>query len=670
MREIVRTSITLLVVMAAVALTGCPDPVELSSTATVASVTVAGKTVTLGTPSMDWMEAKDSAKSGSVYLTSAQMSNAEVVVAKGQNGQKVFLAQALPSVMPDFDDRVTQFSFDPGDYLWVEVFSENHDDYKLYAIQVRTSTPTVLDVSLGGRSAVGGITLNGEPIKQYGTGLGAHNTDLAAAAEGEIWFGSDQAGQSLAIAAVPEDPDTIILYATGVAGAAAGSLFPSGYTNPATVTVTNGNYLYIKSVSADAVNGETVFYKLKLVAKNVDLTIGDVTIKGDNGTPVSFIPGVMGTEGFGGGENHRSGAELSGSGARNISATPVTNVTVAIGTKAPTSVIRYGRTDFFNAQEDVPSAGHKLLTYQTSNVLADIVSLDYIAVEVTNELGDKGWYAFKVGIGPSSDLATLTVNGQPVNLDEARNPTFTGLNYYVYRPGTQPADGNSDGLWDDLDLVFTGDLSGAEIAQIGVSKSLYHAQVDNNRPNIADWTDLSDFGGGSISLDDQIGTSHLVVIHLRNPDGLEYYYKVQLAYGRQEYAMSSITVNGSAATIGTPSDLDWIRNRRGPMWDGVRGVFDITNAATSFAIAATVSPGATYRYGWLVPGRDLSVVLPLNPPGSGANLPYTLYQTTDPLEMGTLVTEAQLSGGRDLVIEVSSEDKTKFTYYVVLLTRK
>lgn len=648
-----------IVLVLGIVLAGCPQEAELSSTATVGSVTVAGKNAILGTPSMDWMEAKEPENSGTVFLTSAQMNNAEVVITKGQDGQKIYLATAKPSVMPDFVENITSFHFDPLDYLWVEVFSENHDDYKVYAIQIMTSTPTILDVTLGGRSAVGGVYPNGERFQQYGKGMGIHNIDLAQTQEGEIWFGNNENGTQLNVIATPEDIDSTVLIATGTANDSAATLFPPNYTSPASITVNNGNYLYIKSISADAENGETIFYKLKLVAKSTNLDISDITIQANGGNPVSFVAGAPGTNGFGGGENHRDGAQLDpGNGAKNIlqidPGTPI-EVTVLIGTPPAGSKVRYGCTDFFNAQEDVFSSGHKMLVYQENNVLSNVTSLDYIAVEVENELGDKGWYAFRVAIGPSSDVTTMEINGTTVNLDEARNPNLSGINRYQYRPAISPVDSDGDGLWDNITFRLAGFDHSVSSVRITTANTINEVVADE------DWIPIStdDF---STSFNNVIGTSNFVFVHLKNPDDLEYYYKVQAAYGNDEYTMTALTIDGSPATVGIPSGLDYIRNRRGPMWDGERSVFTLTGSApVSLALAATGSPGATFRYGWLIPGRDYSVVLPTN---TGTNI----WKTTESLTSAGIVSETLLRQGYDIVIEVSSEDKTNITYYVVLFT--
>ncbi|MDR2477464.1 MAG: hypothetical protein LBD18_06745 [Treponema sp.] len=594
----------LLVAIAVLALSGCPQEAELSSDSVVASVTVAGKTVRLGTPSRDWMEAKEPENAGVVFLTSAQMFNAEVVARKGQEGQKIYLAAAKPSVMPDFVDNETTFAFEALDFLWVEVFSENHDDYKLYAIQVRTSTPTVIDVTLGGRSAVGGVLPNGQPFQQYGKGMGTHSNDLAQASEGEIWFGSNERGTSLAVEVTPEDSASTVTIATGAADANAASLTFTA-PSPSSAIATNGNYLYIKSVSADAQNGETIFYKLKLVEKEVNLVISDVTITADTGSPVSFDVGTMGTNGFGGGENHGNGALLAQfkSYQNILQSSNTTDVTVAIGTKPSKAKFRYGHTDFYNAQENVsppPGAGDITLTYQSNEVLNGVKTGEYIAVEVQNELGDKGWYAFRVSIGSNSDITSLEVGGEAINIAQAKNTDPAGTNFVVYRPSSSPVDSNADSFWDSLAIGIMGggatrtaiaavDLAGGGVATAPVTESL-------------EWSTIS--ADNSYSFANRLTTGYFVIVWAKNEaDGLDYYYKVRVLYGNSDATVTEIKVGMVTATLGTPGvflSTGFIPNQ---FANGTLGTVTITSTeagdGSSMVVSATAANNSIHiEYDW------------------------------------------------------------------------
>jgi hypothetical protein len=576
----------LLIAAAVLVLAGCPQEAEeLSSNAEVESIIVAGKTVILGTPGMDWMEVKEPGNSGSVFLSAAQMPNAEVVVKKGQDGQKVYLAAAKPSVMPDFVDDKTTFAFDVLDYLWVEVFSENHDDYKLYAIQIRTSTPVVTDVTLGDRSPVGGILPNGRPIQQYGTGLGNYNVNLAQATEGEIWFGDTEVGTALAVAVTPEDPDTTVLVAGGAANATADALFPTGYVSPSTITVTDGSYLYIKSISADTVNGETVYYKLKLVQKYTSFTIGNVTIQGNQGSSVPFAVGTAGSNGFGGGENRGQAAELAANNAgylnilSTVGATSV-NATVDIGTKPQGATFRYGHTDWNAAQEDVESAGHTTLVYQAGNVLQGLPNNEFIAVEVTNGLGDKRWYSFRIRVGgPNADLTALTVStGNTVGTIPAPNAAATGTT-----AGSHTM--SAAGPW-TLNLQST----------VSPGATVAYATTATAAANVTTWNTDGTFTG--------IATAQYVNVRVISGDAFTtQYYKVRLVYGSSDADLISLDVlSGSEPVYVVPAANDTVTGiiaadyhmvtAAGP-WDLDVNAVVSTGATVTYATAATATANVT-----------------------------------------------------------------------------
>jgi hypothetical protein len=646
-----------IVLALSIAFAACGETIQLSSSAELGSLTVAGKAVTLGTPSANWLTAKEAANTASVYLSASAMANAEVVFTKGQEGQTVYLAAAKPDVMPDFLEGTSTFTFEALDYLWVEVFSENHDTFNIYAVQVRTSTPTVLDISYGTRSATGGLLPNGQPIQQYGTGIGTPGATIAAAVEGEVWFGDNQTATPLALVVDTEDPATTVLAAIGAAGASESTLFPEAYTNPNPLQFTpvNNNYLYLKAVSGDA-EGETVYYKIKLVQKTTDLTIGGVTIQGNSATPVSFGVGTMGTNGFGGGENHGNGAQLAATNSfKNIldaDASSASSVTVAIGTAPAGAAIRYGHTDFFNAQEDVPSEGHITLTYQTSNVLANVGAGEYIAVEVTNGLGDKGWYAFRVAIGRNSDITDLTVEGNSITLNDAKNTSAAGTAFDTWRPGSEPTNANSDAFWDSIAIAATGSSSPAEILV---------AAADTVGAAIAEeaWITAA---SGNHTFANVLSTGKFVIIRVKNQDTLDYYYKVQVAYGSSDAELTGVTVGGVTATIGTPGNE--VAGGFGSNITGyTAGAVTLTTAEATppagVAVAISgLSADATAEYG-LGMAFWGSLMPPWGPPfglgwlSSGAGL------FSAP---GTAI------NGAYILVRVTSEDRTVQQVYVIVAT--
>jgi hypothetical protein len=601
---------------------------------------------------MDWTIAKENA--GSVFLNAGQRTNAEVVVNKGQDGQTILLAASKPYEMPDdFNETATAFNFDVLDILWVEVFSENHDDYQIYAIEIKTSTPTIADVTLGGRSAVGGILPNGRPIQQYGTGLGTPNAVLASATDGEIWFGTSETG-TLAVEATPEDSATIVLIATGAAGASETALFPAGYTSPAQITPVNGNYLYIKAVSADA-DGETIYYKLKIVTKDNGLAISGVTLQAAGGSAVPFNVGVIGTNGFGGGENHGNGAQLAVENSyQNIiqGASFTANVTVNIGTVPNGSTIRYGHTDFFNAQEGVEppdSSGASItLTYQESSTLTGVTTNEYIAVEVTNALGDKGWYAFRVAIGNHTDITALTVGGEIINIANAKNDAGTGTKFVEYRPVVAPDDIDDNSLWDSLAIAATGQ----DNAKCEIVYGLVGAEIDNASMSIPETWQTTIGGGGTLA--NELGTGTFLVIRVRNVDKVDYYYKVQVAYGSTATILNGLTINGQTVNVGVPGILFY--QSWGYLWqavtDGgpppVMNTYSLGSTPDTLTFVPDVALEGTARFGFSGTSFFSSVTLPNE------------WSATD------LETDGDVN--RHLMIEVTSEDKTAKVYYRIGLT--
>jgi hypothetical protein len=254
----------------------------------------------------------------------------------------------------------------------------------------------------------------------------------------------------------------------------------------------------------------------------------------------------MGTKGFGGSGGHDGGAELAEtSGFVNILGSGTSAaVTVNIETAPQGATIRYGHTDFFNAQEGVDSAGYITLNYQESNVLSGVKAGEYIAVEVTNGLGDKGWYAFRVAIGAHTDITGLTVGGTSITFSNAKNTDPAGTTFVEYKPNSKPTDNNGNGLWDSFVIAAIGFDSNA--AGIEVAFTDYVGTAD------LEWIPASN---GSYTFQDAFGSGNYVIIRVKNNDALDYYYKVKVLYGRSEATITGINFGGVESTnLGTPGD--------------------------------------------------------------------------------------------------------------------
>ena len=240
----------LLAALAVLALAGCPQEVgTLNSDASVSRVTVSGSSaLTLGTPDIDWQKAV--ANPGHVYVDGSKLKQAEIAVSAAKGG-KIFLAQAKRNLTPYFvSDKV--FDFDPDDFLFIEVFSENLDACLIYAIVVHTLNPGLSDITVGGRSLFGGQSATGQPIPKFGDAGKPGTAWNEVEQEGEVWYGDDQEDSSLPVTLTPETANFTVRVSTS-ADASTAPDFNTPFSSPATngvvsglnVTVKDGGYMYI-----------------------------------------------------------------------------------------------------------------------------------------------------------------------------------------------------------------------------------------------------------------------------------------------------------------------------------------------------------------------------------------------------------------------------------------
>ena len=263
MNRILKTGIYLLFIAAVMlAVAACQEPDPLSSDAIVKSVKVNGvSAVNLGTPSMDWMQAAENP--GHVYINGDLLNNAKVEVTASA-GSTVFLAQAKTSVQPYFVEE-NVFSFDSEDFLYVEVFSQNHDKFMIYTIIVHNRKPGLLDMTLDGKSAMGGKTIEGRPIPSFGD-LGTPADTAEGATAGEIWFDVSKLGTQLAVTLTPEISTAKARVATAAASAApvftgdsvevTGGIISGLTINP----IETDGFIYIE-IKGDGENYGTSYYK-------------------------------------------------------------------------------------------------------------------------------------------------------------------------------------------------------------------------------------------------------------------------------------------------------------------------------------------------------------------------------------------------------------------------
>ena len=482
--KMVKTGIALAAAMIVMALAGCPQPEGLSSDANLSKVTVAGIQASLGTPSEDWAVAAENA--GKVYLAFTEMNGAAVAASKGESGQTVYYSHVKPGVMPYFE-RAAQFNFESKDFLYIEVFSANHDRFLIYAIEVLKKTPAITDITLGGRSAAGGAQLNGIPIQQFGNGVGTPGSawNDSAIQAGEVWFGTSQSGSALPLTVSAESEGTSWKYAVTDDAAADPSGAFADSADSVNITPVDGKYLYIQSSMEAGGQTETAYYKIKLAAKSDDLAISGVTINGQGVTP-----GTMGTHSFPGSEawgNYSNGAELAANngGLAIVGSGNTAQVIIAITGKPEGSAIRYGYTQ---TERDY------LVDFSnTTGTLSDVPSGSYIALEVTSELGTTGWYKFRVfeqdidatvrevTVGTVDITSSLQNNTTAVvvldSLDSVGTitaaPSKTTATVKYGRGTVNPATGAiqppGDSAWQTSGALFTGAVEPGTVAYIQVS---------------------------------------------------------------------------------------------------------------------------------------------------------------------------------------------------------
>lgn len=456
---------TLLAVMAVLLVVGCQQAEgSLSSDATIAGVKVAGvDALTLGTPSMDWTEAVT--KHGHIYLNNDLLkSAASVEVRKSVEASTVYLARGASNQEPNFVSE-NQFTFVSDDYLFVESFSENHDQYLIYAIQVHNRNPGIVDMTLGGRAAVGGQSAAGQTIPSFGR-LGnpaATWNGIAAADEGEIWFADTQAGQTLPVTVTTELPSSYIKVAVAggdsepsFTGIAAGPT-AQGVATGLSVAPADGTYLYIQ-VKGDAFSGET-YYKLKMVAKKNDRTLKFARFVWYNGTTKLgervMNLGTMGTASWSGSEAYGSytdGAEIEkGNGTINTTvdytsgsilslypdtgARPPTNFSVVLEIQGndPGLQFKFDIDKNQRASPDFDKAAVKQNDISLGNY-GNLLGFWWWAVEATTPMGEKGWYKFATNIGSErAELGSLKINGQPVDISslQGNSTSVDASNSYI-----------------------------------------------------------------------------------------------------------------------------------------------------------------------------------------------------------------------------------------------
>jgi hypothetical protein len=341
----------------------------IPDTAVLTKITVAEADVKIAKPSKSWIDTG----AGSVSLPVSRLANAAIVV---EGGVGIQYAKTKSAVEPsDFSNTAT-ISFAPDDVLAIRVGTA--EPYYYYQIAIVNTTPAITDITLGGRSATGGSQLSGVPIPRFGDGVGVPGASWndENIVEGEVWYGTSQEGTQLPLTVIKELSTT-----TWKAAVAPDGTAPT-FDTVTTITPINGQYLYLETASPD---GGLSYYKIKLTAKNDDRSLTSVTIGGR-----TMGIGALGTHSFPGAEaygNYSNGAELAQNGTGIFDWTNLADLnSVAIVVEATNSLdIKYGHTE---TERDY------LIDF-TADANLSLKIGEWIALEVTSELGEKGWYKFR-----------------------------------------------------------------------------------------------------------------------------------------------------------------------------------------------------------------------------------------------------------------------------------
>jgi hypothetical protein len=486
--------------------TACEQPTALSSDATVSSVSIGEvRAQSLGTPNTDWMAVLP----GDIYLSHSQLINARVSV-NAESGAKIYYAKGAEGAQPYFAEDPA-LSLEHDDLIWLEVFSANLDQYLIYAIKVHNRTPLLSGLTLGYQYPAQTYSITHSYGLDFGT-PGA-SPDDPALVPGEIWYGKTQENSTLAVTPQPEMSDSVVT----VSGS-------SNFDSPAAVSAVNNNFIYIRSTSGQE-QGETIYYKIKLVQKNDDLSLtgNKVVING-----VDAAAGRMGAHSLVGQEawgSFNDGAVLDAAGYVSINTTLETAGNPVVVTVTPTDntgvKVEYSHTsndrDYLVDDENW-SSGSNLGVLPTN---------EYVVLRLTSELGIRGWYKFRVRIGRTgSGLSAITINSSSTTSVPAANTAVTGTTAFEHTMVQA-------GPWTSVNVVATPDSysGGAQIAYAV-------APAANTNTPAAGFT-----ASGTFS---DVAAARYVVIRVVSENGENTgYYKVRLVYGDTDATLSGVSIGGS-----------------------------------------------------------------------------------------------------------------------------
>jgi hypothetical protein len=210
-----------------------------TSITSLTSITVGGiAAAELGTPNADWQQAA----AGSVGLSNATKNDAEVEVTKTVANQTVKYAKVSGDGAPSFGTD-TSFSFEDGDFLYIEVTAENGTTKTVYKLEILIGRDTTLSaISIGGVSV---------------TNLGTPAATLAGATAGTVLFNTPQPSDGYAVVVTPTDEDADVKWAAVTTDTNTATF---GETTP--IVFTDGGYLYVEVTAANGTN--KAYYKIRV----------------------------------------------------------------------------------------------------------------------------------------------------------------------------------------------------------------------------------------------------------------------------------------------------------------------------------------------------------------------------------------------------------------------
>jgi hypothetical protein len=268
-----------------------------------------------------------------------------------------------------------------------------------------------------------------------------------------------------------------------------------------------------------------------------------------------------------------------------------------------------------------------------------------VVIRVVSENGgNTGYYKVRLVFGDTdASLKTVSIGGASIGtLPEANSVANGDIAVRYQMSGAGP--------WTSVVVAATATSNKAVVT--------YAPAATINTP-IADasWSD-----SGTLS---DIPSGQYVFIRVTSESGIASYYKVRLVYGSGEASLSSVTVGGATATVGTPGGFDM---SMGGFYTGVAGAVTLTaeqaGDGSTVTVAATASTGATVRYNW-GGGMDFGFGFPFYYISGDANWNTTGQDLFKGGMAGGFISVPAGVNGAFIVIEVTSEDGTTVNTYAV-----